>query len=465
MNKKRFLAAVLILISLALQAYSAGFYGRDIPDSSEIRNQIIDKWFFQDLAHLRMQESELYENNLGQKFQVRLEELEDSFAIVVAPHTTIEVDIISDEGTKTSIIDVYPYDLPGSWILFRDKETGNPLSVRYYFLKNSEIYVEFKNNMNSGSFLKKKGIADKVYGNFVLYDMYVAQGIPVGLSIQDLYKLSFLDIVEITGANMPWKYAALETYRYDDSLQMVGFIREKIEKMVYADDACYDGELKPIKVSDGSSRKEKAKEGGLSLDNFGFTKWIVDGLVRPISGSNLELEPLKRPTIKLKTGSKADTLSDKYNIFFGLDWTRNLAAAYLSVISDHVYTFENSGCEVTTRPFASQYTISGTKTIPVYIKDSGYSTDCLKALFYTFAVQEPGRFYLGAIRETDDKVPQNAYYARTAAFFPYFDAEGNYFVSVFENGKEYSIDEFIKNNPGTFVNLVRLQSSQRFFPQ
>ena len=38
-------------------------------------------------------------------------------------------------------------------------------------------------------------------------------------------------------------------------------------------------------------------------------------------------------------------------------------------------------------------------------------------------------------------------------------------VSILENGKEYTIDEFIEKNPGTFVNLVRMQSSQRFFPQ
>ncbi|MBR5183784.1 MAG: cation:proton antiporter, partial [Bacteroidales bacterium] len=83
----------------------------------------------------------------------------------------------------------------------------------------------------------------------------------------------------------------------------------------------------------------------------GFVKWIVDGLVMPIAGSNLELEPLKMPTVTLRSGSRADVLSDNYNVYFSLDWTRNLAAAYLSVTSGNNYTFKNSGCEVRITPF------------------------------------------------------------------------------------------------------------------
>ena len=313
--------------------------------------------------------------------------------------------------------------------------------------------------------MKKKRNDEKVYGSFLLFDMYVAKNIPVGLTIENLYTMPFSEIVENTRISLPWEYAQVETNLYDDSLQMIGYIREKLPGIVFEHDACYDGEFRPVRISTGKEREEKAKKGGVSLDNFGFTKWIVDGIVRPVAGSNLELKPLKTPTVTLKVGSKADTFADKYNQFFGLDWTRNLAAACLSVVSGDTYTFENSGCEVSIRPFASQYTQKGTKSIPVYIKDSGYSVETLKALFYIFAIREPDRFYLAAIREVDDSVPQNVFYARTAAFFPYFDAEGDYFVSVFENAKEYTIEEFIENNPGVFVNLVRVQSSQRFFPQ
>lgn len=465
MKKKFFVITLLFLVSFV--CFAEGYYGRDIPDSSEIREKIIDKWFTQDLKILRFLDSEIYENSIGQKFQVRMEELDDSFAIVVAPSTLIEMDLVSETEIKSTVMEIYPYDLPGSWILFRDKKTGNPISVRYYFHKNSEIYVEFDAeevpSMNAS--MKKKKNDEKIYGSFLIFGMYLAHSVPVGLTIDNLYSFSFTQMVEVTKTSLPWEYADVNTLLYDDSLQMIGCIREKLPGFVFEKDACYDGEMRPIKISTGELREEKAEKGGVSLDSFGFVKWVVDGLVRPISGSNLELNPLKTPTVKLRTGSKADFFADKYNQYFALDWIRNIAAAYLSILSNNFYTYENSGCEVQIRPFASQFTKNGTKNIPVYIKDNGYSIESLKALFYIFAIQEPGRFYLAAMRETDNSVPQNVFYARAAVLFPYFDANGDYNVSIFENGKEYTIDEFIEKNPGTFVNLVRMQSSQRFFPQ
>ena len=458
----------LVFSFVIFPAFSNEYYGRDVPDSSEIRQKLVDKWFNQDLKYLRQQESEHYENVLEQKFEVRMEEVDDDvFAIIVAPAKTIEMDLVSSSGTKTTSVNVYPYDLAGSWILFRDKKTGNPISVRYYFHKNSQIFVEFQTEdiPDANVAMKKKRNNEKVYGNFLLFDMFLAKNIPVGLTIDSLYTMSFTEVVENTRICLPWEYAKVETNLYDGNLQMIGYIREKLPTIVLENDACYDGSYRPIKISTGEFRDETAKDNGLSLDNFGFTKWIIDGIVRPVAGSCLELAPLKVPTMTLKIGSKADTLADKYNQYFALDWTRNLAAACLSVISGDKYTYENSGCEVSIRPFSSQYTQKGTKSIPVYIKDSGYSVETLKALFYIFAVKEPDRFYLAAVRETDESVPQNVFYARTVAFFPYFDAEGDYFVSVFENAREYTLEEFMENNAQLFVNLVRVQSSQRFFPQ
>lgn len=464
----RFFAVLFLALTILLPSFSADYYGRDVPDSSEIRAKLVDRWFLQDLKYLRLQENEYYQNVLGQKFEIRMEEIDDdTFAIVVAPASKIDMDLISSSGKSTVEMDVYPYDSSGSWILFRDKKTGNPMSIRYYFHKNSQIFVEFQAEdiPDVNITMKKRKKDEKVYGNFLLFDMYVAKNIPVGLTIESLYTMPFVEVVENTRITLPWEFALIETNLYDDNLQMIGFIREKLPGIVFENDACYDGEFNPVRISTGEKREEKAKKGGVSLDNFGFTKWIVDGIVRPMAGSNLELAPLKTPTVKMKVGSKADTFADKYNQFFALDWTRNLAAAYLSVVSADKYTYENSGCEVSIRPFSAQFTQNGTKSLPVYIKDSGYFVESLKALFYILAIREPGRFYLGAIRETDNSVPQNVFYARTVAFFPYFDAEGDYFVSVFENGKECSIEDFMKDNSDVFVNLVRFQSSQRFFPQ
>ncbi|MGP1587365.1 MAG: hypothetical protein ACTTHG_03370 [Treponemataceae bacterium] len=461
--KKYAIFTIMFFLLISVRIFAGSYYCRNVPDSSKIREGLEKKWFTQDLKHLRLQESETYENSLGQKFQVRLEELEDNFAVIVAPQSSIDVDIINEKNKKTVRMDIYPSDLAGSWILFRDKKNGNPTGIRWYFHQDSGIFVEF--NCNSYSSMRKSDKDQKIYADFMLYDYCLVRSMPVGLTINQLYSISFVDLVRITQTSIPWEYTDIKNYLYEDSLQMIGVLQEKLEKLTHTEDACYDGEGSPVYVSTGKPRKELGKNGGISVDGFGFIKWIVDGLVLPITGSYLELAPLKKATVKLKSGSKADTFSDKYNMYIALDWTRNLAAAYLSVISGNNYTYQNSGCEVDAKPFASQYTETGIKNVPLYIKDSGYSVDCLKALFYVFAIKEPGRFYLGAIRETDDEVPQNIFYSRTAAFFPFFDEHDVFYVSVFENCKETSIEEFIKDNPDTFVNLVRLQSSQRFFPQ
>ena len=255
MKKKFFVITLLFLVSFV--CFAEGYYGRDIPDSSEIREKIIDKWFTQDLKILRFLDSEIYENSIGQKFQVRMEELDDSFAIGVAPSTLIEMDLVSETETKSTVMEIYPYDLPGSWILFRDKKTGNPISVRYYFHKNSEIYVEFDAedvpSMNAS--MKKKKNDEKIYGSFLIFGMYLAHSVPVGLTIDNLYSFSFTQMVEVTKTSLPWEYADVNTLLYDDSLQMIGCIREKLPGFVFEKDACYDGEMRPITISTGELRE------------------------------------------------------------------------------------------------------------------------------------------------------------------------------------------------------------------
>ena len=140
MNRKcavYFCLTVLLIGSAPLFA----LYNRyGIPDSSEIRKDLVETWFEAPLSSVRMNRPEIRENSVGQKFQVRLEETEDSFNIFVAPYARIEVDIYSDRGRATEMQDVFPGDGAGSWLLVRDKKTGEPVSIRYYFAADSEVY-------------------------------------------------------------------------------------------------------------------------------------------------------------------------------------------------------------------------------------------------------------------------------------------------------------------------------------
>ena len=61
----------------------------------------------------------------------------------VAPHAVIKVNVYSDKGMFTEEQDLYPGDAAGSWVLIRDKRTGKPMRIRYYFLKDSEVFIQF----------------------------------------------------------------------------------------------------------------------------------------------------------------------------------------------------------------------------------------------------------------------------------------------------------------------------------
>jgi hypothetical protein len=127
--------------------------------------------------------------------------------------------------------------------------------------------------------------------------------------------------------------------------------------------------------------------------------------------------------------------------------------------------FENTGAEVTLSPFAAVQTERGVERYIPHIAGTGYSTLNLKSLMYVLAVTEPERMYLGAIRQSDGNSPEIVYYNEVALFFPFFDDEGFFHCIVYEGPNEMTIDEFTAKWQGSFVNLVRLKTSQRFFPK
>ena len=103
----------------------------------------MEKWFEAPLSAVRMNLPEIYNNPAGEKFQVRLEESDSTYNIFVSPQTKIKVDVYSDTGKETVEQDVYPGDAPGSWVLIKDKRTDKILRMRYYFQKDSEVFVQF----------------------------------------------------------------------------------------------------------------------------------------------------------------------------------------------------------------------------------------------------------------------------------------------------------------------------------
>lgn len=450
------LLCLITALCLTLPFFAA--YNRlGIPDSSEIRKGLEERWFTAPLSEIRMNQPEIRANDNGEKFQIRLEENDSTFNVFVSPRALVKVNVFSDKGMYTEEQELYPGDIAGSWVLIRDKRSGKALRIRYYFLKNSEVFIQFTPQ-------GKTALAD-----LVIYGNYAARGVPTGMSFEKFYSASFDDVMNITETKLPWNYVLIDTDMYQSMKQMCAVIRERLPSITLVQDAMYDEKNELVHISTGKKfeniEKSDKSEEKLLLSSAGFVKWIADGLVEPVSGGLLMREPLIKETVSVKDNGRQGVLSQKYDLFFAMNWVRNLASAVVSVYSGKTYLFNQSGVDVTVNPFASSITEKGVANTVTFVENSGYTVRVLNSLLYLLAATEPGTLYFGAIRGADRTVsPEIMAFNECVAFFPYFQDDGAFACAVFMNGREMSLENFLYYYDEDFVYLTRVKSSERFYP-
>lgn len=447
----------------------------EIPESASCRKELIETWFMQDPEILRAAEPQMLQNRVGDYFLVRQEEENGQMRIIVAPLVrqkvliavnNLEVPLESraapsaesaadlqagvqpvtvipsnasvasapvavseksdeeknvpaalppeNENTAKEIwIETWPETAPGSWVLYRDALTGKPLRIRYYIVPDGEVYADFFPG-------KEKCLAD-----FVVFGAVAAGGVPVPVGFDRFYTATLEELSRLTRYTLPWNYTKVFSHSYDGVKQMIGLVRFLLPSL---------------------HKSGKISGEGASLN---FVKWIVDGLVKPLTGGTVRLEE-----------EQADAKS--------LENIRTLAAAAISARTDIVYDRNISGADVKTDAFAYYIDADGVPKNTGYAFNSGYPVELLKPLFYVLAVTEADRFFLGAVRQgtvqTSAGTAERQVFTGTAAFFPWFDSQGRFRLSVFEKGEEYTIDEFAKKYRGGFVSLVRIKASRDFFP-
>ena len=464
MERKVFVKSIFLFLAVLIFAAAGAFAewnSFDIPDSAEVRRQASRDWFEAPLDVVRGLNSEIRSNQVGTQFQIRLEEQQDVFLIIVAPKSQMKVDVYEAKGVRSAVEDSYNMDSPGSWLLVRSKKDGSPVSVRYYFAKDAGVYGQFRPTQEGWSAL----------ADMLIFDNYAARGVPLGVPFSNFYTASFAQIQALTKNNLPWASVEPKTGLYDDSIVMIQTIRSLLDKISYEEDAAYNEEGKPVSVRNGQARyvpEDLRKK--LTLSSPGFVKWICDGIVEPLAGSYLKLKPLVQPTFDVNpTGSKG-IMGSNYSTSFSLDWTRNLAAAVLSVRNNKTILYKDSGVDISIEPFAVRWTDKGFQNAAGYIANTGYRVQYLKPLLYVLATRYPQYFYLAAIRQTAKGKTGNEYsvFNDAAAIFPYFDADGKFKAVVVYDGIEYSLQQFcssFEKSQGAFVHLVRVKASSKFYPQ
>lgn len=441
-----------------------------IPDSSDIRTNLVETWFEAPIDLLRDNPPDKIVARDGNLFEVRLEESSTNFVIVVAPRTVADVEINDNKGSRVVTEDFYDAMAPGGWVLLRNRFSGKPVAVRYYFSIDNDIYVELVPDETNRSL---------TYANFFVYDVYAARNVPIRLPFSRFYTISLSSLVNLTSKTLPWNYAEIHTGIYHSILQMIGMIEHCLPELKYEEDLMLDEREKQVYISTGErysppnpfdenqtdAGEDLEEENKILLSSGGFVKWICDGLVMPIAGGGLLRNPLIVQTVPNKNTSYHGILSQKYNLSFALDWTRHLASAVRAVDSGSELRYPDSGVDVTIEPFSAQSTPKGISRVAGYERNIGYSIKQLRALLYVLAVTDPGRWFLGALRETDRNVqPEVHIFNQCLAFFPYFDGNGKFKCKVFANCEEIELDNFLEVFQNEFIHLTRINSSDYFFP-
>lgn len=455
--------AALVFCTLASPLF-AEYNSFGIPDSTSIRKTVKTSWLTAPLSDLRSKASEIRDNADGQKFQLRVEEGVDEFSIIISPQSFLKVEVVTEKKREEKIMEVYPVGAPGSFVLYRNKSNGKPIRILWYFNQDAEVYIQLRPDNT------------KTFADLIVFGSYAARSVPVGIPFEQFYTMTFQNLYNLTQKNLPWEKVNVISGQYLDSLQMVAVIREMLPKIDYVEEACYNEKdelysfvtnqpLNVKRIGDEKEEDDSEKEERLLLSSQGFIKWIIDGITSPSIGKNTKIENLERQTVTYSYLGKSGILSQKWNLSFSLDWTRNLAAEALSARSTREYSWEDGNVDVKVEPFAAEIINGDLVNSAGYIKDTGYSAKKLKSLLYVLGITEPQYFYLAAIRQQSQLAADEMVFNECAVLFPFFDDTGRFGCYVFENGKEMSLETFCSKYANTFIHLVRVKSEESFFPK
>ncbi|MFO7782946.1 MAG: hypothetical protein R6W94_15115 [Spirochaetia bacterium] len=319
-----------------------------------------------------------------------------------------------------------------------------------------------KRSLSDGSFVQAKIFLQTDPGFFVRLfpsgartrmDVFVAgdlvyDDIVIAASFEQLLFSPISRLMDMTEAIVDWSLVVpdVETERYSAVRTMVERAREGISSLPDAEDGAMneDGELVFIESL-------VLQEGQPGFNCSGFAKWISDGIARPRSGEYLSIERLKEKHLDYRGHRWSARREDERDPYFGLDWSRNLAIALLEL-------------EHPRREFGPEDADVREVRYARYVEDVGYPVDDMRRILYMLAIDEPGHFYIGSVNQEFGSDPVLRQHVHVAVFFPYFDENGRFRVTVLERNVETDLDSLAERYPGSYVHLVRAQADDRFTP-
>ena len=433
--------------------FLAGFFplfALDVPvsrisDDSQLRIGLRDSWFYDTPASVLSRRPAIEQLPTGERVEVKAVEGRNEIMV-----------IISRENSRGQ----FPGWEQGSWMLTRRKDTGAGILIRIFPRSDQYTYIQFR-PFND----------ERCQMDVILYGGYLVRSMPIAVPFERLYTMQLNDILRLAGPKFPIQYFDLDPQYYRNSRQLVEQVRRHLGDLQFADDGAIDENGNYVFIE--TLQPQTSASPGLNCS--GFAKWLIDGILRPVTGQRLPITPLKAPF-----GDRGSSFTVNWeqsrDPYFGLDWIRNLAVEANTVLrspsSRAIEEFEVRSDNFSL-VMVSENRNFVTHNYPGFLTDAGYGVEGLHPLLYTLAVENPFSFYLAAVNNevgapvTPDNLrgsPRLRQYFHVAALIPYFDEYGVFRIVVFESAAETSFNAFRSRYPGHYINLVQIPAASAFEP-
>jgi len=468
----KFLPILLFLINI-FSVSALDLPVAQISDDSSLRNRLKDAWFLDTPRRVLSQNTRTEYLPTGERVEVKVTEGREDF-IVMLSREMMSGRIASENNPASERRPAgnFPGWAQGSWMLSRNKTSGVPNLIRVFLRSDQYTFIQFR-----------PFTVDKCFMDAVVYGAYITHSLPVALpppsmpemtqtpntAFERLYTIPLNEILKLTEGKFSVKYFEPDPSIYGDSRTFITQVRTRLRGLNYADDGAMDENGNYVFINNLQSQNPAAA----GLNCSGFLKWMIDGMIRHVTGSRLQITPLKQPFGE-RGSSFTVNWEERRDVFFGLDWIRNLAAEANSALRSPMYRsldeFEIRRDSFSTLIINENRTLVD-RSYPGFLNEAGYGIEGLRPLLYTLAIDEPYSFYLATVNTevstptSPRGTPRLRQYFHTAALIPYFDEYGVFRIVIFESAAETSFNAFRNRyNLNHNVNLVKVPVPERFDP-
>jgi hypothetical protein len=413
-----FPAVAALGLILALAAPGAGAAGASLPDNADARALLGDVIFAPVREAAAARARSVRGPETGEKTYFRAEVKGGSLYLVFSRFP---------EGGETMAA-------AGTFIIKRAMKTGEFIQAKLFLQDDPGFFVRF--------FPAQDRSAMEVFAIGETFHREVMIAMP----FDRLLTAPFSEIRGLTSAVVDWD-AVLPAERTQADARVeriVSAIRPRLAGLADVEDGAMDGQGRFVFIAD-----ERPQNGKGGFNCSGFSKFVVDGFFKPLTGSLLGIEELKARDPEGRKNPLAARYEEARDSYFGLDWSRNLAR----------YLEQARGGGPLPEPAFADVTDG---TLFPYRPDIGYPIADIQTVLYHLWRQEPGSLYLGTVsKEASDGAPVRQYH-HIAVFFPYRDGKGSYRLVVMERNLETSTASLQRRFPGEFVHLVRIATDGTF---